>query len=69
MRNTEMCAYGCRGVGFCEMASINWNNFDLSLLIVFDVAIAEQNLTRVGRSLGISPMSKCGDSVALADRT
>jgi len=40
MRNMEMCPYGCRGVGFCEMASINWNDFDLSLLIVFDIDIA-----------------------------
>jgi DNA-binding transcriptional LysR family regulator len=33
---------------------MNWNNFDLNLLLVFDAAMQERNLTRAGRRLGMS---------------
>jgi DNA-binding transcriptional LysR family regulator len=33
---------------------MNWNSFDLNLLIVFDAAMQERNLTRAGRRLGMS---------------
>ena len=33
---------------------MNWNAFDLNLLVVFDAVMQEKNLTRAGRRLGIS---------------
>src|SRR5689334_22858826 len=36
------------------MTSMNWNTFDLNLLVVFDAAMQERNLTRAGRRLGMS---------------
>jgi DNA-binding transcriptional LysR family regulator len=33
---------------------MNWNTFDLNLLIVFDAVMQERNLTRVGERLGTS---------------
>jgi DNA-binding transcriptional LysR family regulator len=33
---------------------MNWNTFDLNLLIVFDAVMQEKNLTRAGRRLGMS---------------
>lgn len=35
-------------------ALMNWNTFDLNLLVVFDAVIQERNLTRAGRRLGMS---------------
>lgn len=33
---------------------MNWNAFDLNLLVVFDAVMQERNLTRAGRRLGMS---------------
>jgi DNA-binding transcriptional LysR family regulator len=33
---------------------MNWNAFDLNLLVVFDTVIEEKNLTRAGQRLGMS---------------
>jgi DNA-binding transcriptional LysR family regulator len=33
---------------------MNWNAFDLNLLVVFDAAMQEKNLTRTGQRLGLS---------------
>jgi DNA-binding transcriptional LysR family regulator len=33
---------------------MNWNSFDLNLLVVFDAVVEEKNLTRAGRRLGMS---------------
>jgi DNA-binding transcriptional LysR family regulator len=33
---------------------MNWNAFDLNLLVVFDAVVEEKNLTRAGRRLGMS---------------
>src|SRR5579863_228767 len=33
---------------------MNWNTFDLNLLIVFDAVMQERNLTRAGERLGMS---------------
>jgi DNA-binding transcriptional LysR family regulator len=35
-------------------AVINWNTFDLNLLVVFDAVMREQNLTRAGQRLGLT---------------
>jgi len=35
-------------------AVMNWNTFDLNLLVVFDAVMQERNLTRAGRRLGMS---------------
>lgn len=35
-------------------AAMNWNAFDLNLLVVFDAVMQENNLTRAGRRLGMS---------------
>lgn len=33
---------------------MNWNTFDLNLLVVFDAVMQEKNLTRAGQRLGLS---------------
>lgn len=33
---------------------MNWNTFDLNLLVVFDAVMQEKNLTRAGRRMGMS---------------
>src|SRR5271166_4356766 len=33
---------------------MNWNTFDLNLLLVFEAVMQERNLTRAGRRLGMS---------------
>lgn len=33
---------------------MNWNTFDLNLLVVFDAVMQEKNLTRAGQKLGLS---------------
>lgn len=33
---------------------MNWNTFDLNLLVVFDVIMQEKNLTRAGQRLGLT---------------
>ncbi|HUN40447.1 MAG TPA: LysR family transcriptional regulator [Acetobacteraceae bacterium] len=33
---------------------MNWNTFDLNLLVVFDAVMQERNLTRAGQKLGLS---------------
>ena len=33
---------------------MNWNTFDLNLLLVFDAVMQEKNLTRAGQQLGLS---------------
>jgi DNA-binding transcriptional LysR family regulator len=33
---------------------VNWNAFDLNLLVVFDAVMQEKNLTRTGQRLGLS---------------
>jgi DNA-binding transcriptional LysR family regulator len=35
-------------------AVINWNTFDLNLLVVFDAVMREKNLTRTGQRLGLT---------------
>jgi DNA-binding transcriptional LysR family regulator len=35
-------------------ALVNWNAFDLNLLVVFDTVMQEKNLTRTGQRLGLS---------------
>jgi DNA-binding transcriptional LysR family regulator len=35
-------------------AVINWNTFDLNLLVVFDAVMQEKNLTRTGQRLGLT---------------
>jgi DNA-binding transcriptional LysR family regulator len=37
-----------------QSAVLNWNSFDLNLLVVFDAIIQEKNLTRAGQRLGMS---------------
>ena len=34
--------------------AMNWNTFDLNLLVVFDAVMQERNLTRTGQSLGLT---------------
>src|SRR6202008_2816556 len=33
---------------------MNWNTFDLNLLVVFDAVMQDRNLTRAGQRLGMS---------------
>ncbi|HUB14999.1 MAG TPA: LysR family transcriptional regulator [Acetobacteraceae bacterium] len=33
---------------------MNWNTFDLNLLVIFDAVVQEKNLTRAGQRLGLS---------------
>ena len=33
---------------------MNWNAFDLNLLVIFDAVMQEKSLTRAGRRLGMS---------------
>jgi DNA-binding transcriptional LysR family regulator len=35
-------------------AAMNWNTFDLNLLVVFDATIQEKNVTRAGQRLGLT---------------
>ena len=37
-----------------ERQIMNWNTFDLNLLVVFDAVMQERNLTRAGQRLGMS---------------
>lgn len=55
LHNTEMWPYDARSPRLPQrMTSMNWNTFDLNLLVVFDAAMQERNLTRAGRRLGMS---------------
>ncbi len=45
---------GMRKVAIEGAPRMNWNTFDLNLLVVFDAVMQEKNLTRAGRRLGMS---------------
>ncbi len=36
------------------VGAMNWNKFDLNLLLVFDAVVQEKNLTRAGQRLGLT---------------